>query len=230
MSIESCSFSTDILILYWAHRWNPVIKSQQPIKGFILLFLGKPSGDFRVIILLYNWDDVQKASIHFASGCWVYISTVWCTMCCLSYLVKSVRHDCIVLEKVFLFIFRSTHGLSHQKKIFLTVQQIIKITFKVPLLYHITITRRHGAFLKGSNHFCTQLNMYWLLNGSFFFSFISHCSFQFFAELLLYHLLTLHFCLGCLLCICIYNHDSLVLSQAVYCLKFPLHFLVFSPG
>ena len=157
MSIESCCFSTDILILYWAHRWNPVIKSQKPIKCFILLFLGKPSGDFRVIIFLYNWDDVQKASIHFASGGWVYISTVWCTMCCLSYLVKSVRHDCIVLEKVFIFIFRSTHGLSHQKKIFLTVQQIIKITFKIPLLYHITITRRHGAFLKGSNHFCTQL-------------------------------------------------------------------------
>ena len=128
------------------------------------------------------------------------------------------------------FHFQIHSWASHQKKIFLTVQQIIKITFKVPLLYHITITRRHGAFLKGSNHFCTQLNMYWLLNASFFFSFISHCSFQFFAELLLYHLLTLHFCLGCLLCICIYNHDSLVLSQAVYCLKFPLHFLVFSPG
>ena len=144
-------------------------------------------------------------------GCILVQFGVLCVVCH----IKSVRHDCIVLEKVFLFIFRSTNGLSHQKKIFLTVQQIIKITFKVPLLYHITITRRHGAFLKGSNHFCTQLNMYWLLNASFYFSFISHCSFQFFAELLLYHLLTLHFCLGCLLCICIYNHDSLVLSQAV---------------
>ena len=58
-----------ILILYWAYTCNSVIKSRKWIEGFVLLFFGsKPSGDFRVIILMIIKDDVQKASLTFASG------------------------------------------------------------------------------------------------------------------------------------------------------------------
>ena len=50
-----------ILILYWAYTCNSVIKSRKPIKGFVYLFFeGKPSGDFRVMILLIKTRDNSR--------------------------------------------------------------------------------------------------------------------------------------------------------------------------
>ena len=56
-----------ILTLQWKYTCNSVIKSRKLIKGFVeLFFRGKPSGDFRVIILMIK--TMYKTSLTFTSG------------------------------------------------------------------------------------------------------------------------------------------------------------------
>ena len=70
-----------ILILYLAYTCNSVIKSRKRIKGFVSIFLGgKPSGDFRVRILMIKTMYKRQVQLSPVGHWWVLGVYSWCQL------------------------------------------------------------------------------------------------------------------------------------------------------